>query len=111
RGKALGEPLWRLAGGARRSIPLYDTEGGWLQLSTEELVEGALEAGARGFRGVKLKVGKPDPHEDLERLRSVRETLGSHMDLMVDANQSLTYPDGKRRARPLEEADQFCFGE
>lgn len=27
RGKALGQPLWLMAGGARREVPLYDTEG------------------------------------------------------------------------------------
>jgi L-alanine-DL-glutamate epimerase-like enolase superfamily enzyme len=67
RGKAHDQPLWLLAGGARRSIPLYDTEGGWLHLPTEKLVTSARESVARGFRGIKLKVGKPDPHEDLER--------------------------------------------
>jgi L-alanine-DL-glutamate epimerase-like enolase superfamily enzyme len=111
RGKALDEPVWLLAGGARRSIPLYDTEGGWLNLSTAELVEGARESVARGFRGVKLKIGKPDPRDDLERLRAVREAVGPHIDLMVDANQSLTYPDAKRRARLLEDIDLFWLEE
>ncbi|MGC5413311.1 mandelate racemase/muconate lactonizing enzyme family protein, partial [Streptomyces sp. DT225] len=27
-----GEPLWRVAGGARPAVPVYDTERGWLQL-------------------------------------------------------------------------------
>jgi L-alanine-DL-glutamate epimerase-like enolase superfamily enzyme len=111
RGKALAEPLWLLAGGARRSIPLYDTEGGWLHLSGEELVDGARESAARGFAGVKLKIGKPDPYDDLERLRGVREAVGPRLDLMVDANQSLTYPDAKRRARLLEEIDLFWLEE
>jgi L-alanine-DL-glutamate epimerase-like enolase superfamily enzyme len=39
-GKALGQPLWLLAGGASPRVPLYDTEGGWLHLSTEDLVAG-----------------------------------------------------------------------
>src|SRR5207245_1163316 len=41
RGKTLGQPLWRLAGGARPTVPLYDTEGGWLHLSAKDLVAGA----------------------------------------------------------------------
>lgn len=109
--KAAGQPLWLLAGGANPTVPLYDTEGGWLQLSTDELVAGALESKARGWRGIKLKVGKPRASEDLERLRSVREALGSDMDIMVDANQSMTYPEARRRARMFEEVDVFWFEE
>src|SRR5438128_11903265 len=42
--KLLGQPLWRLAGGANRSVPLYDTEGGWLHLSTDERFVGGIPA-------------------------------------------------------------------
>jgi L-alanine-DL-glutamate epimerase-like enolase superfamily enzyme len=111
RGKAVGQPLWLLAGGARRSVPLYDTEGGWLQLTPEELAEGARQTVAAGFRGIKVKIGKPDAQEDLARLRAVREAVGPSIDLMVDANQSLTYADARRRARLLEEVDVYWFEE
>jgi L-alanine-DL-glutamate epimerase-like enolase superfamily enzyme len=109
--KTAGQPLWLLAGGANSTVPLYDTEGGWLQLSIEELVSGALESKARGWPGVKLKVGKPRASEDLERLRVVREAVGPEMDIMVDANQSMTYAEAKRRARMFEEVDVFWFEE
>jgi L-alanine-DL-glutamate epimerase-like enolase superfamily enzyme len=92
-------------------VPLYDTEGGWLHLSTEELVAGARHSIAQGWPGVKLKVGKPSPFEDLERLRAVREAVGPHVRIMVDANQSLTYPEAKRRARLFEDIDLFWFEE
>ncbi|HTK10541.1 MAG TPA: mandelate racemase/muconate lactonizing enzyme family protein [Ktedonobacteraceae bacterium] len=111
RGKALGQPLWLLAGGAQRQVPLYDTEGGWLQLSTEELVEGARQSRAQGWPGVKIKVGKPDPSEDLERLQAVREAVGSRMHLMIDANQSMTYAEAKRRAHLFEAVDVYWFEE
>ena len=52
-------------------MPLYDTEGGWLNLTTDELVA-AAEPLAKGFRGIKVKVGKPDAQEDLERLVALR---------------------------------------
>jgi len=93
-----GEPLWRLAGGFRPRVPLYDTEGGWLQLSTEDLVRGALASRAAGWRGVKLKVGKPHVSEDVERLRAVREAVGPAFEVMVDANQSMTAAEAVRRA-------------
>ena len=109
--KAAGQPLWLLAGGARERVPLYDTEGGWLQLPIDEIVAGAKASVARGWPGVKLKVGKPDAHEDVERLRAVREAIGPRTDLMVDANQSMTYAEAKRRARLFEEFDLFWFEE
>ncbi|HVV21009.1 MAG TPA: mandelate racemase/muconate lactonizing enzyme family protein [Pseudonocardiaceae bacterium] len=96
------EPLWRLAGGHRHSVPLYDTEGGWLHLTPDELAEGALAARAAGWPGVKIKVGKPHLHEDVERLRALREAVGPAMEIMVDANQSMTVAEARRRAAAFE---------
>lgn len=109
--KAAGQPLWLLAGGARQRVPLYDTEGGWLHLSIDELVAGAKRSVAQGWPGVKLKVGKSHASEDVERLRAVRDAVGTDIHLMVDANQSMTYPEAKRRARLFEEFDLFWFEE
>ena len=93
------EPLWRVAGGFRPRVPLYDTENGWLQLSTEDLVRGAKAAADAGWHGVKVKVGKPTAVEDFERLLAVREAVGPRFALMVDANQSMTAAEAIRRAR------------
>src|SRR5260370_27087226 len=101
RGKTLGQPLSRLAGGARPTVPLYDTEGGCLHLSTSELVDGSLASKHQGWPGVKLKIGKARPQEDLERLSAVREAVGPALDIMVDANQSMTYAEAKRRRHPF----------
>lgn len=109
--KAASQPLWLLAGGARQRVPLYDTEGGWLQLSTDELVAGARSSVAKGWPGVKIKVGKPDAAEDVERLAAVRSEIGLRTHLMVDANQSMTYAEAKRRARLYEPFDLYWFEE
>ncbi len=105
------EPLWIAAGGAQSKVPLYATEGGWLQLSTEELVSAARASIEAGFHGVKVKVGKPDAHEDLERLQAVRAAIGDRAHLMVDANQSLSLADALRRARLFESVDVYWFEE
>ena len=105
RGKQLGAPLWQLAGGAQGSVPVYDTEGGWLHLGVDELVAGALGALAAGRRGIKIKVGKPDASEDVARLRAVREAIGPAAALMVDANQGFTRDEAVRRARLYEPFD------
>ncbi|MCS5717008.1 mandelate racemase/muconate lactonizing enzyme family protein [Herbiconiux sp. CPCC 205763] len=109
--KHTGLPLWVAAGGANPSIPLYDTEGGWLHLSTDELVAGARESQERGMRGVKIKVGKPRMHDDRERLQAVRDAVGPDLDIMVDANQSLTAAEAIRRAAAFEPLDIFWFEE
>jgi L-alanine-DL-glutamate epimerase-like enolase superfamily enzyme len=93
-----GEPLWRVAGGFRPRIPVYDTETGWLHLSADELVFGAKAAVDAGWSGTKVKIGKPTIDEDLERLMAIREAVGPRFDIMVDANQSMTCAEAIRRA-------------
>jgi L-alanine-DL-glutamate epimerase-like enolase superfamily enzyme len=105
-----GQPLWVLAGGAKDRIPLYDTEGGWLQLTTEELVAGALKSKDAGWPGIKMKVGR-SPRQDAERVEAVRAAVTSDFDIMLDANQSLTASEAIRRAKLLEPYDPYWFEE
>ncbi len=93
-----GEPLWKLAGGAQARVPVYTTEGGWLHHSTPQLVDETLAAQAQGFRGAKMKVGKPGIAEDVARLAAVREAVGDAFEIMVDANQAFTVAEACRRA-------------
>jgi L-alanine-DL-glutamate epimerase-like enolase superfamily enzyme len=106
-----GQPLWRIAGGASRRVPLYDTEHGWLQLPTDELVAGAVAAEGKGWGGTKIKIGKPSATEDAARLRAVREATGPGFDIMVDANQSFTAAEAIRRAKAFMDLDLFWFEE
>jgi len=108
--RKLGQPLHILAGGAQDSIPLYTTEGGWLHLSTEALVEDALRAKADGFGGCKLKVGRP-LHEDLDRISAVREAVGPGFEIFTDANQRFNVDEAIRRARAYEKLDIGWFEE
>jgi L-alanine-DL-glutamate epimerase-like enolase superfamily enzyme len=55
--KRAGAPLHVLAGGAQTRVAIYDTEGGWLNFTPQELVDHATAAREKGFRGVKVKVG------------------------------------------------------
>jgi L-alanine-DL-glutamate epimerase-like enolase superfamily enzyme len=97
-----GLPLYVMAGGAQERVPLYTTEGGWLQLPLEELVEQAVAARERGFGGAKIKVGKPHVSEDVARLEAVRGAVGPTFEIMVDANQAWTVDEAIRRARAFE---------
>ncbi|WP_454171257.1 mandelate racemase/muconate lactonizing enzyme family protein [Microbacterium maritypicum] len=105
------QPLWMIAGGHRRAVPLYDTEGGWLHVSVDELVDEARASSARGWKGVKIKVGKPSIGEDVNRIAAVREAVGRDVEIMVDANQSLTSAEAIRRAHAFEPFDLSWFEE
>jgi len=105
RAKRAGEPLHKTAGGAQKKVPLYTTEGGWLHLTPEEVVDDALRARAGGFRGAKIKIGHPHVAQDTKRLAAVRKAVGGYFDIMVDANQCFTVPEAIRRARAYEEFD------
>ena len=99
-----GLPLHLMAGGAADKVRMYTTEGGWLHLSREALVEDALAAKAAGFGGCKIKVGRPIS-EDVERLVAVREAVGAGFEIFTDANQAFTIDEAIRRARHYETAD------
>ncbi|MCM2475111.1 mandelate racemase/muconate lactonizing enzyme family protein [Rhizobium sp. CG5] len=98
-------PLWKLAGGAKDRCPLYTTEGGWLHLPVEALVEDAVEAKAQGFRGSKVKIGRAHGSEDVARLSAVRKAVGDAYEIMTDANQGLALDEAIRRADRLRDLD------
>ncbi|MCZ7649257.1 MAG: mandelate racemase/muconate lactonizing enzyme family protein [Planctomycetota bacterium] len=101
RAKAAGKPLWQLMSAQAEAPKLeaYNTDGGWLNLARETVVANAKRfTQEEGFRGVKLKIGKPDPAEDLARVAAVRKAIGPGVKLMVDAN-------GKW---PLQTALEWC---
>jgi L-alanine-DL-glutamate epimerase-like enolase superfamily enzyme len=104
RGVRLGQPLHLLAGGAQARVPVYTTEGGWLHIEEAELVAEAEAAVADGFRGTKIKVGRPTLQEDLRRLSAVRRVVGEDFQIMTDANQGFRLPEAIRRAGAFESA-------
>lgn len=93
-GKAAGLPCYRLWGGHHSVIPAYASGGMYYGLPGENPdgllgMEAELELTKRmGFRGYKMKVGKPTLtlEQDVARVRFAREHLGPETDLMVDAN-------------------------
>jgi len=99
------EPLHRMAGGAQAKVPLYTTEGGWLHIETQALVDDALQAKAKGFGGSKIKIGRPHVSEDVARLEAVRKAVGPAFEIMTDCNQRFTVDEAIRRARCLTPID------
>ncbi|RCK69793.1 mandelate racemase/muconate lactonizing enzyme family protein [Desertihabitans brevis] len=99
-----GLPLAKLLGAYRDSCRVYNTSGGFLQASVEEIREKADASLASGIGGIKIKVGQPDWRTDLERVAAVREHLGE-VPLMVDANQQWDRARARRMCRELEAYD------
>ena len=99
--KLLKQPLYKVAGGAKSSLPLYTTEGGWLHLSTEELVADSLRVQKLGFSGSKVKIGSKNPGADVKRLSAVRAAVGDDYVIMTDCNQAFTLADARQRTAML----------
>ena len=105
-------PLHLLLGGAKDRVRLYNTHVGWLNRDLDEMVELSKRAVERdGFTGLKLKIGKDDPEEDVERVARVREAIGRGTTLMVDANQRWTIDQAVARAKKLEPFDLYWLEE
>jgi L-alanine-DL-glutamate epimerase-like enolase superfamily enzyme len=108
--KTLGQPIWKVLGSSRTEVPIYGS-GGWLSYSVEELIDEVSGYKSRGFRAVKIKVGKPDWREDLERLRLVREAVGNGINIMMDANQGMDVPSALALARAARDLQITWFEE
>jgi len=106
-----GQPLWQAAGGAKKRIPVYTTEGGWLHIPTEAIVRDTVAAKEAGFKGAKIKVGLPHVSDDVARLKAVRKAVGDGFEIMVDANQCFTLSEALRRAPRYAELGIAWFEE
>jgi L-alanine-DL-glutamate epimerase-like enolase superfamily enzyme len=103
--KRAGLPLAKLLGAHRDSVRCYNTSGGFLHESIEQVKDNATRTLESGVGGIKIKVGLPDSAEDLRRVRAVREHLGDGVPFMVDANQQWDRSTAMRVSRRLEEFD------
>ena len=108
--KALSEPLWRLLGGHSPTVRAY-AGGIDLNLPPDQLVKQTRSNLTRGFRAIKMKVGRERLREDLDRVEAVRETIGPNLPLMVDANMKWSVAEAIRAARALAQYDIFWLEE
>ncbi len=109
-GKVADKPIFRLLGGYRDSVPAYGS-GLDLAYSTEELLDEVENFIGQEYWGVKIKIGRERLDEDVQRLRAVRQSIGPHTPLMVDANQRWSVGEAITRARAMEEFNLFWLEE
>src|SRR5579862_1191755 len=105
-GKIAKLPVYKLLGACRDRVEAY-ASGGFYQegKSAADLAGEAESYRARGFKGMKMKIGRNpstqthlreltgnaefcevEPEEDLARVAAVRQALGPRAKLMVDVN-------------------------
>lgn len=100
RGKIMGQPLYKVLGGNTNTIVTDMTVG----IDTPEAM--AAEAKERveknGFTILKIKAGIC-PADDIRALTLIREAVGPHVRLRVDANQGYTVSDAVRTLKAFEQ--------
>ncbi|NLR94304.1 mandelate racemase/muconate lactonizing enzyme family protein [Flammeovirga agarivorans] len=87
--KMADQPLWKMAGGQGNTCKAY-CGGIDLMFPIEKLLNNMQSYMDRGFNAVKIKIGRENLDEDIERIKAVREYIGDDVTFMVDANYSMT---------------------
>jgi len=109
--RVAGLPLFRYLGGERTRVPTYASAGLWIDYTVEELVAEAERFRAQGHRAMKMRIGRPRPSDDVERVRLVREAVGPDVGLLVDVNQGWDEATAIRVGHELEPFDLFWLEE
>ena len=102
--KSLGVPLWRLLGGSSEPVETYASEGLWLTDDLGKLAAEAAELVGKGFRAVKMRLGRAREADDLAAARAIRDAIGPDIRLMADANQGWDVHYAIRVGKRLEDA-------
>jgi D-galactarolactone cycloisomerase len=99
-GKARGEPVARLLGGAADRLPLYASTGSIR--SPDESAELALRLREEGFRGLKIRIEPDRLQTGVASVAAIRAAVGDTMEIMVDLNQGWRMPGDIRDPLPHE---------
>jgi L-alanine-DL-glutamate epimerase-like enolase superfamily enzyme len=108
--KKEGLPLWKAAGGADKTCKAYfgGIDLNFPRAKLLESISSYLEAGANA---VKIKVGKDNLDEDVDRVAAVRDLIGPEINFMVDANYSMSVASAIKAANAFKAHDILWFEE
>ncbi|GEO26020.1 mandelate racemase [Alicyclobacillus acidoterrestris] len=108
-GKATEQPLWRVWGGYKDTLPIICTGGYYgTGVSIEEELTRVHDM---GYRGMKFKVGGLSPEEDAKRFIRARKVVGDDFVLIADANQGWTVDEAVKFANLVRDYNLFYFEE
>lgn len=113
-GKAVGKPVHKLLGGAYRDrvlvyasgVPATTAEEG--EPDWERMIQSALDAKRRGFRGLKMGIGL-GAEADLRSVAGVRAAIGPDMTMFADAAGNYDVATAIRVGHGLEALDVRFF--
>jgi len=101
--KAAGMPLCVLLGGTVAPVKAYNSNGLWLKEPEAVGAEAVELRDEGGFSGLKLRLGRERPEDDLATIEAVRAAVGNDIELMVDFNQGLTLDEALRRCHMIDD--------
>ncbi len=108
RGKALGQPVYRLLGGYADRVPTYASGHLWRTYDLDRLAKTGRELVEAGFKSMKFRMGGEDSDaKEIERMRVMREAVGDDIDLMVDINQGWDVNTSIRIGRQMADYNLF----
>jgi L-alanine-DL-glutamate epimerase-like enolase superfamily enzyme len=108
--KNAGQPLWRMAGGAGNTCQAY-CGGIDLMFPLEKLLDNIRGYLAAGYNAVKIKIGRDNLDEDIERIAAVRKLIGPDVTFMVDANYAMSVEKAIEAAERFKPYDITWFEE
>lgn len=107
-GKAAGQPVYRLLGSFRDTIPAYASTATFG--TVEEFLDVADQCLELGYPAIKLH-GWGDAHRDAALCLALREHVGHDLPLMYDGSAAFDLTDAVYLGRALTDADYLWYEE
>jgi mandelate racemase len=101
--KASGVPLCVLLGGSVGPVKAYNSNGLWLQTPDVLAADAIALRDEGGFTGLKLRLGRDRPSDDLAAIHAVRAAVGDDVELMADFNQGLHLGEALQRCHMIDD--------
>lgn len=103
KGKAAGQPVYRLLGGVNRPVFIYATGGTYRAgQSPNACADELAQFVARGYAGVKLKCCGLNMDAEVERIAATRAAIGPQTLFMLDMNAPYALDECIRFAHRVE---------
>ena len=100
-GRAFDTPVYNLLGGISQDrFPLSRSAS---HSDIEKDIAEVREYLSDGYRIIKVKVGVLNVHEDVERVKAIRDLVGAGVSLRADANQGWDVPTALKFIRGVED--------